>query len=58
LKLQTYKLRKQIEKLEGNLIPVSEIKEIINLQWSIISAWLFTSNYKGNKSMVGGCGPL
>jgi len=51
-------LRKLIDELEGNLIPVSEIKEIINLQWSIISAWLFTSNYKGNKSMVGGCGPL
>ena len=32
LKLQTYKLRKQIDELEGNLIPVSEIKEIINLQ--------------------------
>ena len=32
LKLQTYKLRKQIDELEVNLIPVSEIKDIINLQ--------------------------
>ena len=39
LKLQTYKLRKQIDELEGNLIPVSEIKEIINLQlcYSLVS---------------------
>ncbi len=45
LKLQTYKLRKQIDELEVNLIPVSEIKEIINLQlcYSLVSfAPLFT----------------
>jgi len=38
-------LRKQIDELEVNLIPVSEIKEIINLQlcYSLVSfAPLFT----------------
>jgi len=32
-------LRKLIDELEGNLIPVSEIKEIINLQlcYSLVS---------------------
>ena len=28
LKLQTYKLRKQIDELEGNLVPISKLEEL------------------------------
>ena len=57
LKLQTYKLRKQIDELEVNLIPVSEIKEIINLQlcYSMYDDHLFRDGAMSPKQMYHEC---
>ena len=32
LKLQTYKLRKQIDELEGNLVPIKKLEELLSRQ--------------------------